>query len=379
MIQTGRLIELRKELHSYPEVSGQEKSTAERLKRFIAAFKPDRVISGIGGHGIAFVFKGTGPGHSLLFRADLDALPIREISELEYRSVYSGRAHLCGHDGHMAILAGLAGALHKNRPLKGEITLLFQPSEETGEGAARVLEDKKFREKIKPDYVFALHNLPGFPLKAIIINETIFSSASVGLTACLHGKSSHAAEPSKGNSPVKALSQVIDEVHSIQGKKELFQDFVLATVVHISLGEKRFGTSPEYGEISMTLRAYRDNDMEVLKNEVVQAVIGICEKENIRCEYEWQEEFLSLENAPYPVELIKKAASESGLETHILDEPFRWSEDFSHFTREFPGAMFGLGAGTGQPALHNPDYDFPDELITAGVNMFYNIYSLINK
>ncbi|MDZ7739874.1 MAG: M20/M25/M40 family metallo-hydrolase [Bacteroidales bacterium] len=159
----------------------------------------------------------------------------------------------------------------------------------------------------------------------------------------------------------------------------LFHDFALGTVVHISLGEKRFGTSPEYGEISMTLRAYRDDDMDVLKNSVISAAIEICKKENIKYEYEWKEEFLSLENAPYPVEIIKKAAYGLDLETVNMNEPFRWSEDFSHFTKQFPGAMFGLGSGIQQPALHNPDYDFPDEIIASGVNMFLNIYRLINQ
>ncbi|MEE4215238.1 MAG: amidohydrolase, partial [Bacteroidales bacterium] len=318
-------------------------------------------------------------GKKIMFRADLDALPIKEISELEYRSVYSDRAHLCGHDGHMTMLAGLAEALNKNRPLKGEIILLFQPSEETGEGAARVLEDSKFTASVKPDYVFALHNLPGFPAGSVIINDSIFSSASVGLTVCLYGKASHAAEPSKGKTPVRALSRIIDALHKVQQSRDLFSDFVLGTVVHINLGEKRFGTSPEYGEISMTLRAYRDDDMEVLKNKVISAVRNICEEEKIRFESGWKEEFLSLGNAPYPVQIIKKAAGESGLELIKMDEPFKWSEDFSHFTRKYEGAMFGLGAGTEQPALHNPDYDFPDEIIVPGVNMFFNIYNLINQ
>ncbi|MGM0667990.1 MAG: amidohydrolase [Bacteroidota bacterium] len=379
MTEPAHLISFRKELHAHPETAGQERSTSGRLKQFIAPFKPDEIIENIGGHGIAFIFKGEQEGKKIMFRADLDALPIKEISELEYRSVYSDRAHLCGHDGHMTMLAGLAEALNKNRPLKGEIILLFQPSEETGEGAARVLEDSKFTTTVKPDYVFALHNLPGFPAGSVIINNSIFSSASVGLTVCLYGKSSHAAEPAKGKTPVRALSRIIDTLHAVQQSRDLFSDFVLGTVVHINLGEKRFGTSPEYGEISMTLRAYRDDDMEVLKNKVTGAVRNICQEEKIRFESEWKEEFLSLGNAPYPVQIIKKAAGVSGLELIEMDEPFKWSEDFSHFTRSYEGAMFGLGAGTDQPALHNPDYDFPDKIIVPGVNMFFNIYNLINQ
>ena len=379
MTEPDHLIKFRRELHSKPEVSGQERLTAERVVRFISAYQPDAMIERIGGHGVAFVYKGEQPGRKILFRADLDALPIKEISDHAYRSVYSDRAHLCGHDGHMAILAGLAEALHNDRPLKGELILLFQPSEETGEGAARVLDDKKFIEAIHPDYVFALHNLPGFPPGSVIINNSIFSSASVGLTVCLHGKSSHAAEPSKGISPVRSLSQIIDAVRKIQDSKGLFKDFVLGTIIHINLGEKRFGTSPEYGEMSMTLRACRNDDMDILRNEVIIAIEEICKKEMVRYEYQWKEEFLSLENDSHTVDIIKQAAAESGLALIERDEPFKWSEDFSHFTRRYQGAMFGLGAGTGHPALHNPDYDFPDEIIADGVTMFFNIYRFINQ
>lgn len=378
-MNTNQLIILRKELHMYPEVAGQEKSTAERLSKFISALNPASIVTGIGGHGIAFIIKGEMPGKKILFRADLDALPIKEISNRDYRSAFIDRAHLCGHDGHMTILAGLAETLNQNRPLKGEIILLFQPSEETGEGAALVLNDEKFRNKIKPDYVFALHNLPGYPPRSVIVNSNIFCSASVGLTIYLHGKSSHAAEPAKGNSPVKSLWKIINALYLIQDNKKVFKDFVLGTVIHINLGEKRFGTLPEYGEIQMTLRAYREDDMKILKNETIQAVIEICREEKIRFEYEWKEEFLSLKNVPYPVEIIKKAALNLDLETIEMTVPFKWSEDFSHFTNNFPGAMFGLGAGKDHAALHNPDYDFPDEIIATGINMFLNIYRLINQ
>ncbi|HCC71991.1 MAG TPA: amidohydrolase [Bacteroidales bacterium] len=378
-MSTGHLVKLRRELHSYPEIAGHEKATAEKLKEYISQYKPDRIITGLGGHGIAFIYKGEEHGKKILFRADLDALPIKEISERPYRSVYTDRAHLCGHDGHITILAGLAEILHRNRPLKGEIILLFQPSEETGEGATMVLSDNKFREEVEPDYVFALHNLPGYPENTIIIKDSVFNSASVGLTVSLHGKSSHAAEPLKGDSPVKALYQIITALDTIQSNKKIFSDFVLGTVIHINVGEKRFGTSPEYGEISMTLRAYRDDDIEILKKEIIQAIINICKKEEIKCEYEWEEEFISLRNAPYPVEIIKEAAYNLDLQINEMTVPLRWSEDFSHFTKAFPGAMFGLGAGINHPALHNPDYDFPDKILATGINMFLNIYRLINE
>ncbi len=149
------LIKLRKTIHSEPELAGSEVNTAAKIEKFISAYSPDETIKDLGGKGMAFVFKGGGDGPSILFRAELDALPINETNEFDYKSKYKDKGHKCGHDGHMTVLAGLAEKLAVSRKFEGRVILLFQPAEETGEGAERVLNDDKF-SKLKPDYVFAL-------------------------------------------------------------------------------------------------------------------------------------------------------------------------------------------------------------------------------
>ena len=156
------LVTFRRALHAEPELSDEEEGTAWAVAEFLTPTQPDQVIAEIGGHGVAFVYEGREPGPTVMFRAELDALPIAERSTASYRSRRVGRAHLCGHDGHMASLAALGLGFAARRPRRGRAVLLFQPAEETGAGAARVLEDPKF-EAVAPDFVFAWHNMPGLP------------------------------------------------------------------------------------------------------------------------------------------------------------------------------------------------------------------------
>ena len=241
-----KYVELRKQFHRLPELSGQEKNTSKTIVSFLEYCKPDKIVTGIGGYGIAAVFSGSRKGQRVMVRCELDALPIPETLDIPHRSEAMGVSHKCGHDGHMAIVAGLAERLHTHRPESGSVILLFQPAEETGEGADRVLSDSKF-DQIQPDYVLALHNLPGYPLGQIIVREGVFASASSGLRIHLKGKTSHAAEPETGNSPALAVAQLIQVLSSIPQYYTSLHEPAQATVIHAKVGDVAFGTSPGEG------------------------------------------------------------------------------------------------------------------------------------
>jgi len=373
------IIALRRELHRNPELSGREKETGERIKNFVKQSHPDKVLEDLGGHGLAFVFDSGNPGPVVLFRADLDALPIKEINSFEYHSEHPGVSHKCGHDGHMAILSLLSRKIHALRPKTGKAVLMFQPAEETGEGAEKVIKDPAFQE-ITPDYAFALHNLPGFRKHDIIIRDETFASASKGIIIKLHGKTSHAGEPENGINPSMAVAEIIKKFHALPAEKD-FKDLTLITMVNVKVGEKAFGTSAGYGEVMATLRSYRNDDMEKLTSKAEEFIKATASKENLEVEIEYTEEFLATENDSQCNQLIEKAAQDNNLYIDKKDATFRWSEDFSHFTHRFKGALFGLGSGIDQPQLHNPDYDFPDEIIETGASIFFSIYKklLIDK
>ncbi|MBK7291613.1 MAG: M20/M25/M40 family metallo-hydrolase [Chitinophagaceae bacterium] len=172
---SNELIQLRHWLHAYPELSGVETKTAEHVAAFIGKLHPDKIVTNIGGNGVLVLFDSNKPGKTILFRSELDALPIQEINKFAYRSVTDGISHKCGHDGHTTILCGLAEKLSAEKPLTGKVYLLFQPAEETGEGAKLVVEDSQF--DIKPDYIFAFHNLPGYTKGTICCKEDLFSAS----------------------------------------------------------------------------------------------------------------------------------------------------------------------------------------------------------
>ncbi len=372
------VIKLRKTLHTHPELSGYEEQTAKRIKDFLSNSNPDKIIEGLGGHGLAAVYESEQDGPSVLLRADLDALPIDEVNGFEHRSQYQGVSHKCGHDGHMAILAGVSGLLKSRRPSKGRVILLFQPEEETGQGAAKVIDDPKFNE-IKPDYAFALHNLPGYEKSAVVYKEGPFASASTGMIIQMQGRSSHAAHPEQGNSPVNMMAETIRGLMDIPKENSLFKDFVLLTIIHARLGEVAFGTNPGKAVVMATLRTYQDEDMLLIKKKAENLVRTLEQNFDIQCHISYTEEFPATTNHPEVTKPMEEAIRRAGANHKIIQEPFRWSEDFGHFTSAYPGALFGIGSGKDHPSLHNHDYDFPDEIIETGINMFYHITDQLVK
>ncbi len=363
---------LRHELHKNPELSNKEADTALRLKFFLSRHKPDELISGVGGEGILAVYRGPEPGPDVLFRADMDALAIEENNKVSYASTKKGIAHMCGHDGHMAILSGLAVSLAHKRPQKGRALLLFQPAEETGEGAFRALKDITVRG-FKPEFAFAIHNMPRFPKGAVLINPGTFAVASKGLVIKLYGKSSHAAEPEKGLSPALAVARTIEGLVQLSKSVGLFHDYVLLTVIYSKLGEVAFGTTPGYAEVGATLRAIKNEDMKLLSKFSEELVQRVAQEQGLEVEISYTDDFPAAINNAEAIAHVEVAAAKHGLEKVMLTDPNRWSEDFSHFTLACKAAIFGLGSGVDHADLHSPNYDFPDDIIDPGVNLFRGI------
>lgn len=361
------LISLRREFHENPERSNEEKRTAERIRDFLAT-GADEVAEGLGGHGIAFLYRGERKGPAVLIRAELDALPIPEKTGIDHRSRNEGLSHKCGHDGHMAIAAGLGRRLAEERPERGSVTLLFQPAEETGEGARRVLDDPAFAP-YRPDLAFGFHNLPGFPRGTVVVRGGVFAVASRGFVGRLTGATAHAAEPERGRSPALALAHGIEAIESLPQSIAPMSASVKATVIHARLGEIAFGTTPGEAVLMATLRAGSDVVMNELSEEAERRIRGIAAAYGLRAETEWTEEFPATENDEEAAAMIEEEANRLCMPVLRRGEPFPWSEDFGHFTAEGRGALFGLGAGEDHPALHHPDYDFPDDLVAPGVGI----------
>lgn len=363
------LVAFRRSLHRIPELSREEAATAREVQAFLAPTQPDRIVTGLGGHGLAAVYEGRESGPTVMFRAELDGLPIEEISAIPHRSTIPGRGHLCGHDGHMAVLAALARALGRQRPQRGRAVLMFQPAEEDGSGAAAVIADPRFRE-IAPDFAFAFHNLPGMPFGKVALAEGPVNCASRGMRIVLTGKTAHASMPEFGVSPVDVVAQLMPALTALGKGGPLEEGFSMVTVTHAKIGEAAFGVAPGHAEIWATLRTLTDAGMEDLCASAEQLVLSAAREKGLGVEISYDDIFQHCENAPEAVAHLRRALEEEGVPYDQGQLPIRASEDFGRFGHRAPAAMFFLGAGENHPSLHNPDYDFPDDLIAIGARVF---------
>lgn len=374
-----QLIKLRKELHRMPELSGDESKTAGRIAEELKKCDPDELVEGVGGTGVMarFSSKETAPNKTILFRAELDAIAVQEGSGASHQSTNSGVMHGCGHDGHMAIIVGLAHHLKENPPDGVDVILLFQPAEETGEGAERVLADKRF-QKIEVDQAFALHNLPGYEERLVILKRGVFASASTGVEIGFKGKSSHAAYPEKGINPSRNMVDFIRNVDSALEEFRSSNKLNKAVNTFIRLGEPAFGITPGTGRIGFTLRSPDEKSLDaavsILKNladKAGQNFEGTVESRLV-------EPFAATVNSEEGFSRVVQAAKSNGLKVEELSTPFPWSEDFGEFGKKCPITLFGLGAGIDHPPLHSEIYDFNDKLIEIGISIFAVIIDQYN-
>jgi amidohydrolase len=327
-------------------------------------------VTGLGGTGVAAVFSGPADGPTVLIRCELDALPIAEIAGHDHVSAIAGNGHQCGHDGHMAIVLGVASLVSGKRPARGRIVLLFQPAEETGSGARAVLADPGFA-RIAPDYAIALHNLPGYPLHQVLLKEGHATCASRGMRISLTGKTAHASMPETGISPAQALATIIRDLAGLSRPERLDEDFVLVTIVHATLGERAFGVSPADAQVWATLRTLTNDGMDLLVRRATAIAQEQARQYGLRLEIDHDDIFSATWNDPQIVETVRQSAEPCGLDSRTLEDPMRFSEDFGEFGRACKSALFFLGAGEVHPALHNPDYDFPDALIASGAAVLH--------
>lgn len=376
-IDYDTLKQFRRTLHAYPEVSGNEIETAKRVTEFLKNCTPDELITDIGGTGIIATWNSGKAGNEIVFRAELDALPIQEINTFDYSSTIEGVSHKCGHDGHATILCGLAKYLSENKPVKGKVRLLFQPAEENGEGAKAMLADEKFKN-IQPDYIFALHNLPAYPLHEIVVKENSFTAAVNSIIINLHGKTSHAAEPENGFNPALAVAEIITQSIGKENNNPEKEDMRVITPVFIELGEKSYGVSAGDASVHLTLRCLDNTHLRQLEKDIEILSKAIAAKHNLKIDFEYTQTFFANVNDKSATAIVKKSALKNNLSITERSYPFKWGEDFGLFTTKFKGCMFGLGSGENTPALHNPDYDFSDALIETGVRIFSGIIDQLN-
>ena len=364
---------LRHELHANPELSMNESGTKRRLMHFIEQNTNLAVIDcGKWFYASRYV-EGT---KGIAFRADMDALPMDESLKIPHASKIQNVSHKCGHDGHCAVLCGLALELEKLPPEKS-VYLIFQHAEEIGQGArecSNLLRERSISE------IYAFHNWSGWPEKSIVVREGLCHFSSSGLTIKFTGKTSHASEPEKGLNPAKVMAELILNLELVAPEKGRCHEMtegskrkILCTVVNIKLGEKNFGISPGEGEVSLTLRAEHEEDMRLFRNAVVNMAKRLAEENSMSVECIGNDYFPETLSDSKCVSKIKSAAKNLCLKIIDMPEAIRASEDFGFYTKQIHGAIFYIGNGENYPEIHTSEYDFNDEILETGVEIFKEI------
>lgn len=366
------LTEFRRELHRYPELSGEEDETACKIVTALKPMSPTRILTGLGGHGVAAVFDTGKDGPTVLFRAELDGLPIEERNDIAWSSLTNGKSHVCGHDGHMTMLLALGRMISRQPVACGRVILMFQPAEEDGSGAKAVVADPAYQE-IQADWAFAIHILPGRPFGHVSTCAGLINCASLGLKIKLGGKTAHAADPEDGISPAQAVAELIPALDALGQGGSLDANFRLVTITHVKIGEPSFGVAPGEAEIFATLRTTGDEGMEHLETMARTLAVTAAEKFGLSVDFEVCDNFAASINDPDAHAVATKAMEAIDVPYGDAGVPMRASEDFGVFGWSAKAAMLCLGPGEDYAALHNPDYDFPDDLIPIGSAIFERI------
>lgn len=350
--QLDTVIALRQELHALAERSGEERRTKARLMRFLRERTTLRLVDY--GRWFCAVHEEPGAPETVAFRADMDALPLGE-----------GTAHLCGHDGHCAVLAGLGLSL-EGKTLGRTVVLIFQHAEETGAGGrecSRALETFGVRR------VYAFHNIPQWPLGAVLLREGTFACASCGMTVSFTGAPSHAAYPENGRNPGFAAARLIGDLGEL-ADPACFPALTMATLIGAEIGEKAFGTAAGRAEVWLTLRAQRSEDLETLISGIRADASAEAARDGVEASFALADVFPATVSDRSALERLRKICGEEGLERIEVPEPFRWSEDFGHYGAVCAAVMVGIGAGLDWPQLHTEGYCFNDRILPAALTLF---------
>ena len=369
--------EIRHQLHRMAEPSNEEVKTSAFIRHELERLAPTKILTFPQGNHLLAEFDFGGGGKTILLRADMDAVRVNETLNLPYKSETEGVSHKCGHDGHSTIMLRVAEMLHEKPLPSGKVLLLFQGAEETGEGAKQIL-DSGILDAYSIDCAYALHNIPAETAGTIICKPGSFTCSVVSCDIVLTGKTSHAAEPWNAVSPFSAAQRITDFVMSLNQRYVQREDFCVATLIEFRVGSQAYGVAAGDGVLRFTIRTREDAHLQQIISEIETKAKTEAANDNLHCEIRWLEYFAASNNAEQAVNAIKECADNLNLTYQYKPIPFFWGEDFGLFTQHYSGALFGLGSGTAQPPLHHPDFDFPDEIVETGAEMFYCLAKAMN-
>lgn len=360
----------RKELHALPELGYQEYQTSRKVAELLREFGL-QVHTGLAGTGVVGSLE-NGPGPTIGFRADMDALPITELGNAEWRSTQPGVMHACGHDGHTAMLLAAAKHLSETRQFSGTVHFVFQPAEENLGGARKMVADGLF-ELFPMEAIYGLHNWPGLPVGHVAVNSGAMMASLDAFEITLHGRSCHAAMPENGADPIVAAAQLILALQTIPARRLSPLASAVVSITQIAGGEA-INVIPENVVLRGTLRCLQADVRSKVRKMIDEFVTTFTAPMGIEGSIEYLTDYPVTRNNAAEAEKVRECALAlmPAERVHWEVSPSMASEDFACMLDVCPGAYFWMGADGETPSrpLHNAHYDFNDQLIGEGISLW---------
>ncbi len=365
------LTEFRRDIHAHPELGLEEHRTAERVASKLAELGIE-VHRGVGKTGVVGVLR-NGDGPSIGLRADMDALPIHEETNLPYSSRNAGLMHACGHDGHTTMLLGAAKYLADTKNFKGTVNFIFQPGEEGIGGALAMLNDRLF-ERFPCDAIFGMHNRPGMPVGQYAISPGVGMAGGAFFDITIIGKGAHGARPEESVDPVLVACHLGTALQSIVARNVPPQDIAVLSVTRILSGDA-YNVIPQTATLAGTVRTMKRETMQLVEANMKRLASHVAAGFGAEASVDFRVIFAPLVNdADHARDFADAAAGLVGeAKVNRNKPPANASEDFSFMLEKVPGAYINLGNGEDSAPVHNPAYNFNDAAIPYGVSLFASI------
>ena len=379
--QAASMAVIRRDIHAHPELCFEEIRTADLVAEKLAEWGIP-LQRGLGGTGVVGIVKNGSSARAIGLRADMDALPMQEFNTFEHASRNAGKMHACGHDGHTAMLLAAAQYLAKQRHFDGTVYLIFQPAEEGGGGAREMMRDGLF-EKFPMEAVFGMHNWPGMAASSFAVSPGPVMASSNEFKITIRGKGGHAALPHNAIDPVPVACQMVQSFQTIisRNKKPIDAGVISVTMIHA--GEAT-NVIPDSCELQGTVRTFTLDVLDLIEQRMRQIAEHTCAAFGVDCEFEFERNYPPTINSAHEAEFARRVMAGIVGEAQVQSqEPTMGAEDFAYMLQAKPGAYCFIGNGDGVHremghgggpcTLHNPSYDFNDELIPLGATYWVKL------
>ncbi|MBK6004609.1 amidohydrolase [Ramlibacter ginsenosidimutans] len=379
--ESASIVAVRRDIHAHPELSFKEERTSDLIAARLTEWGIP-VHRGLGTTGVVGIVKNGTSSRAVGLRADMDALPMQEFNTFPHASKHAGKMHACGHDGHVAMLLAAAKHLAKNRHFDGTVYLIFQPAEEGDGGAREMIKDGLF-EKFPMEAVFGMHNWPGGQVGKFAVSPGPVMASTAEFKVTIRGKGGHGAMPHLGNDPVPIACQMVQAFQTIVSRNIKPIDAGVISVTMIHAGEAT-NVIPDSCELQGTVRTFREEVQELIERRMKTIAEHVAAAHDAQCEFEFHRNYPATVNSAAEAEFARKVmVSIVGEENVLVQEPTMGAEDFAFMLQAKPGAYCFIangdgshrefGHGAGPCMLHNPSYDFNDDLIPLGATYWVRL------